>query len=84
MATGLWSNPARGLARLINPLTRLVMRSPEKGAETAVYLATSPEVEGVTGKYFVDMQPKFSSRASQDPEAARRLWQISEDRTRLD
>ncbi len=83
VATGLWSNPARGLAGLVTPLTRLVMRSPEKGAETAVYLATSPEVEGVTGKYFVDMKQKYSSRASQDTEAARRLWQISEDLTGL-
>lgn len=83
VATSLWANPARGLARLITPFTRLFMRSPEKGAETAVYLATSAEVEGMSGKYFVDMQPKYSSRASQDPEAARRLWQISEALTGL-
>ena len=83
VATSLWANPARGLAHLITPFTRLIMRSPEKGAETVVYLAISPEVEGVTGKYFVDMQPKYSSRASQDPAAAQRLWQISEDLTRL-
>jgi len=83
VATGLWSNPARGLARLVTPFTRLVMRSPEKGAETVVYLATSPEVEGISGKYFVDTKAKYSSRASQDPEAARRLWQISEELTGL-
>jgi NAD(P)-dependent dehydrogenase (short-subunit alcohol dehydrogenase family) len=78
VATSLWSRPAGGLARLVDPLTRLAMRSPEQGAETLVYLATSPEVEGVTGKYFVDRKQKTSSRASQDPDAARRLWQISE------
>jgi hypothetical protein len=78
VATGLWSRPAGGLARVVDPLTRLTMRSPEQGAETLVYLATSPEVEGVTGKYFVDRKQKYSSRASQDPDAARRLWQISE------
>ena len=83
VATSLWSNPARGLARLITPATRLVMRSPEKGAETAVYLATSQEVEGISGKYFVDNKAKYSSRASQEPEAARRLWQISEQLTGL-
>lgn len=78
VATGLWSNPAGAFARMVDPITRLAMRSPEKGAETVVFLATSPEVEGVTGKYFVDMKQKYSSRASQDPEAARRLWEISE------
>ena len=71
--------PHRAAGRLIAPLMRRAMRSPEKGAETVVYLATSPQVEGVTGKYFVDMQPKYSSRASQEPEAAQRLWQISEE-----
>jgi retinol dehydrogenase 14 len=53
------------------------MRSPEQGAETVVYLATSPDVEGVTGRYYVDRQPRYSSRASQDPGAAGRAWQVS-------
>jgi len=83
VATSMWTNLTGPLAGLIAPIMRRAMKSPEKGAETAVYLATSPEVEGVTGKYFVDMQPKYSSRASQDPEAAQRLWQISEELTRL-
>ena len=77
IATGIYTNPFGRLGRLIGPLTRMTMRSPEQGAETVVYLATSPEVEGMTGKYFVDMQERYSSRASQDPEAARRAWQIS-------
>ena len=51
----------------------------EEGAETSIYLATSPEVAGVTGKYFVDCQPIPSSPASYDEEAARRLWEVSAD-----
>jgi retinol dehydrogenase-14 len=51
--------------------------SPEKGAETPVYLASSPEVEGVTGKYFVHKRAVASSPESYDPEVARRLWRIS-------
>jgi hypothetical protein len=47
-------------------------------ASYARSLATSPEVAGVTGKYFVDMQERYSSRASQDPNAAQRAWQASE------
>ena len=81
VATGMWTNSFSRLSRLIGPLTRLAMRSPEQGAETVVYLATSPEVEGVTGRYFADMQERYSSRASQDLEAARRAWQISEKLT---
>ena len=53
------------------------MRSPAKGADTAVYLASSPEVEGVTGRYFADRVAKKSSRASYDAAAAARLWQVS-------
>ena len=49
----------------------------ERGAETPVYLAASPEVEGVTGQYFFEKQPAPSSIASQDEDAARRLWALS-------
>ncbi|MGA2521381.1 MAG: SDR family oxidoreductase [Acidimicrobiales bacterium] len=50
----------------------------EKGARTSVYLASSPEVAGVTGKYFVKCRARTPSRAARDPEAARRLWQESD------
>jgi NAD(P)-dependent dehydrogenase (short-subunit alcohol dehydrogenase family) len=51
---------------------------PEEGAETSIYLASSPEVEGVTGKYFERRQARRSSRESYDEAPARRLWEISE------
>src|SRR5262245_25858958 len=57
--------------------------SAEEGAKTSVYLAASPEVEGVTGGYFVNCKPAVSSPASRDEEAARRLWRLSEDLTGL-
>lgn len=57
---------------------KLVMSSPEKGARTSIYLATSPEVEGVSGKYFSNCRVKEPNRLSQDLEAAKKLWQISE------
>ena len=49
-----------------------------QGAETPVYLASSPEVEGVTGKYFVRCRETDPSARAQDDESARRLWEISE------
>jgi hypothetical protein len=57
--------------------------SPDEGAKTSVYLATSPEVENVTGKYFVKQHIAPSSAASQDDAAARRLWEVSEKLTGL-
>jgi NAD(P)-dependent dehydrogenase (short-subunit alcohol dehydrogenase family) len=57
------------------------MKSPEKGAQTPIYLASSPEVEGVSGKYFVNKKEAVSSAQSYDEAAARRLWQISEELT---
>jgi NAD(P)-dependent dehydrogenase (short-subunit alcohol dehydrogenase family) len=51
------------------------------GAKTAVYLATAPEVEGVTGQYFQLEKPWTTSLAAQDKSAARRLWQMSEELT---
>jgi NAD(P)-dependent dehydrogenase (short-subunit alcohol dehydrogenase family) len=51
--------------------------SPEKGARTTVYLASSPEAEGVTGGYFYKSKPAPSA-AAQDDDAARRLWDICE------
>ena len=51
-----------------------VSRSSEKGAETLVWLATSPQVAQTSGAYFVDERPAMPSPAGQDREAAQRLW----------
>jgi NAD(P)-dependent dehydrogenase (short-subunit alcohol dehydrogenase family) len=53
------------------------MRSPAKGAETSIFVASSPELEGVTGKYFVNRAPAQSSPASHDEGVSRRLWDVS-------
>jgi NAD(P)-dependent dehydrogenase (short-subunit alcohol dehydrogenase family) len=53
--------------------------TPEKGARTTVYLASSPEVATVTGKYFVKCKPKLPSKVAQDEGSAKRLWQVSEE-----
>lgn len=57
--------------------------SPERGAQTSLYLATSPDVEGMTGGYFAKRARARSSPASHDEAAARLLWQFSEDLTGL-
>lgn len=62
---------------------RVGAMSPQQGAETTLYLATSPEVEGITGKYFDQKKAVESSTISQDEETARRLWKISLELTGL-
>lgn len=57
--------------------------SPEEGAQTSIYLASAPEVEGVTGQYFSRCRPKRSSEASYDRAAAIRLWDVSANLTRI-
>jgi len=72
---GLWG----GLFKVAAPL----LSTPDKGAKTSVYLASSPEVEGVSGKYFAASREKTPSPAARDDAAARRLWELSEQMTGL-
>jgi NAD(P)-dependent dehydrogenase (short-subunit alcohol dehydrogenase family) len=71
------------LVRFFLPLVHRNSLTPEQGASTAVYLATSPDVEGVTGKYFVREREVESDPVSYDETAARRLWEVSEEMTKL-
>lgn len=63
------------LKRLID----IFSQSPEQGAQTQIYLATSPEVEHITGKYFEKKKSVGSSKASYEGTTARRLWQVSNE-----
>lgn len=80
--TNLGKNDDR-LTRLAKGFADLFALSAEEGARTSVYLASSPEVEGVTGKYFKKGREVRSSDASYDVEVARRLWAISDEQTGL-
>jgi retinol dehydrogenase 12 len=65
-------------------LARVVAITPEEGARTTVYLASSPEVEGVSGGYFAKSKPSKTTAAGRDDEAARRLWTLSEGMVKAD
>lgn len=56
---------------------------PVEGAKTIIYLATSPEAEGISGKYFYNMEPVKSSKTSYNEEAARHLWDVSLELTKV-
>jgi NAD(P)-dependent dehydrogenase (short-subunit alcohol dehydrogenase family) len=79
---------ASGFNRNNGPLMNAVMtvvrpfaRTPERGAETLVWLVDSPEVAGRSGGYYADRRPATPTAAAQDPVAARRLWQVTEAQT---
>jgi len=80
IASGLWTNNGP-VARFLMKAGRLVLKTPEQGAQTTIYLASSPEVEGVTGKYYANCREKTSNKESYDLNVARRLWDISERMT---
>jgi retinol dehydrogenase-14 len=65
--------------KVILPLVRPFLKSPAAGAATTIYLASSAEVDGVTGRYFANRKPKTSSKASYHTGTAARLWQVSAD-----
>jgi retinol dehydrogenase 14 len=73
---------AHAIAPIIAAL-RPFTRSPERGADTAVYLASSPEVEGVTGRYFANRKARKSHKSSYDTATTARLWQVSAELTNL-
>ncbi len=66
------------LMKIVMPIAKLFAINTDKGAETSIYLASSPEVEGVTGLYFVKKKAVTPSEAAQETAVAERLWQVSE------
>jgi NAD(P)-dependent dehydrogenase (short-subunit alcohol dehydrogenase family) len=83
--TNLAREMPQTLVKVAEVLSKILFfgSSPEQGARTSVYLASSPDVAGVTGKYFIKSKEARSSKASHDAEAAARLWKVSEELTGL-
>lgn len=81
--TGLGDNNPPSLLFRMMRLAKFLMRTPERGAETSIFLASSADIGGVTGKYWVDCREKRSGQISHDREAQRRLWEVSEKLTGL-
>ena len=77
VSTGFGKNNPGFLMKSIRAVVPLIARSPEKGAITSIYLASSPKVGGVTGTYFSNRRPQTSNAASYDRDAATRLWRMS-------
>jgi retinol dehydrogenase 12 len=82
VATGLGKNNGT-VSRILTGLLSPFFNSPEKGAATSIHLASSPTVEGVTGRYFAKSREVSTSPAGRDDAAAKRLWELSERMTGL-
>ena len=80
VATGLFGR-FLGLPRWLRFLSDWYGISPEQGAETSIYLATSPEVENTTGEYFRKSKPIPCNPIANDEQLAARLWEVSEELT---
>jgi short-subunit dehydrogenase len=83
VATDIWRTNFSFIGPALKKVMGLVALSPEEGADNTIYLASSPDVAGVTGKYFVKREPAQSSPLSYDEDIAKRLWEISEDLTSI-
>ncbi len=82
MVASDFTNKPGTLGRIANAFVGMFGLSPEAGARTSVFLAASPEVEGMTGRYFVKSKSVTPSRKAQDDAVAKRLWEVSERLTR--
>jgi len=78
-ATNIVDNVAPPIARPFVGIIKRFLQTPEQGAQTALYLATSPEVEGVTGQYFVRGKQGRSVPISYDEALQERVWNMSAD-----
>ncbi len=74
VSTGLFEK----MPGLFTTVMKPFMLTPTKGAETSIYLATSPEVEKITGEYFVKKKPKKPATVALRQDVANKLWEVSE------
>ena len=81
VATDIWKTDFRIIGPALKWLMGLFALTPEQGADNSIFLATSPVVEGITGKYYVQREATLSSPFSRIETVAQRLWDISENLT---
>jgi len=77
VATRFGDQSGGAMSLVIRAAKQLIAISPEKGAETIVYLASSPEAATVNGGYFYKSRPATPTRAAQDDEAGEKLWEAT-------
>jgi NAD(P)-dependent dehydrogenase (short-subunit alcohol dehydrogenase family) len=83
VATGFAKNNGKVFTALVSIFAPLVARSPAKGAQTSVYLASAPGVQGISGKYFFDSHVVPAAPKATDMAVARKLWDASAEMVHL-
>ena len=81
VATDIWKTNFPYIGPLLKWIMSFIALTPEEGADNSIYLASSPEIEGTTGKYFVKREAVESSPLSYNEKIAKRLWEISHSLT---
>ena len=77
--TNFGAEDQAGFFSVMGGMVRPFLKTPAQGAQTSIYLASSPDVDGVTGQFFVNRKPKTANKVAYDPAAMARLWQTSAD-----
>jgi NAD(P)-dependent dehydrogenase (short-subunit alcohol dehydrogenase family) len=81
VATDIWRTNFPVIGPYLKRFMELFSLTPQQGADTVIFLASSPQVEGLSGKYFVRRKAEKSSRLSYDPRLAQKLWEFCETTT---
>ncbi|XP_011690507.1 PREDICTED: retinol dehydrogenase 14 isoform X2 [Wasmannia auropunctata] len=81
--SGIWRNVPAPLSWGLNLIIKTFFKTPEQGAQTTIHLAVSDEVNGVSGKYFMDCAEHRLSNAAKDPAKGKKLWELSEPLVKL-
>jgi retinol dehydrogenase-14 len=81
VGTNIWADAAPLIGSAVKRLMKWISLSPEEGADNSIYLASSPDLNNISGLYFMKREPVRSSSRSYDRETAARLWQVSEELT---
>lgn len=84
VGTSIGVNRETGFGRRVLNLVSYFFLTPEQGADTAIYLATAPELDGVSGQYYYRRKIKELTPRAEDAEAAARLWRWSLEQTGLE
>ncbi|MDP2274591.1 MAG: SDR family oxidoreductase [Archangium sp.] len=83
VATSIWDGAPKWSQPILSVVKKLVLITPEQGGKTLTYLATSPEVEGTTGKYFEKNKQKGCAPLARDEALAEKVWVKSAELVKL-
>ncbi|EFN65472.1 Retinol dehydrogenase 14 [Camponotus floridanus] len=81
--SGIWRNVPAPLSWFVYLITKTFFKTPVQGAQTTIHLAVSDELNGISGKYYMDCAERGLSNAVKDPAKGKKLWELSEPLVKL-